>query len=362
MIDYLNELSGGFAALKKVKGYDVVDIANDERADYDAIRKGVGIFPFTFVSFFQVGSDDYEEKLDGLLTKSIQYLNYGQNRTCYILNDQGDIDAMVTVYKNDEDYYLEVFSWDEEKVAQVLADSDVVYEKRDFSCILLEGATTVEFIAEVLDLTVDYFVYQSHQEVDCFGQDIIVARTGYTGEYGYKLIGRSDVIKDIWSHILPAHKDKISGYTAFSLCQYEIKQPTWELPYLEINKNIFEIDYQWLVDFKKDIDYVGKEALYSDRSQSVSSGTIGALGDKALEVGTAVLLEGERIGEVIDSKFSYGLDTYIHILLVNKEYAQANIPLQTEAGDEIATTSAPYVLPASWTAAKSDSDAEQDSI
>jgi glycine cleavage system aminomethyltransferase T len=350
MLNYVGSLRAGFAETKEVRGSQVVTIANDADADYQKIRESVGIFPLTFASYYQVMGDEAEEVLDRLLTKSIQYLNYGQNGMCYFLDDAGEVLALVTVYKNDDNFLIETFDWDASRVEQSLSDSGARFEKLDQSCILLEGVSSADFMLAELGLAVDYFVYQSHQELDCFDQSVLVARTGYTGEYGYKLIGSAETVKRIWARILPEHKDKMTGYAAFELCQYEIKQPFWELPYLSLSKNVFEIDYHWLVDFKKDIDYIGKDALYNEQAPRLAKKLIGALSDKEATLGATVILKDEPIGEIADCKYSGSLGKYLSMLFVEKEFAHANIPLTTSDGLELMTASAPYVLPSSWSA------------
>lgn len=352
MLTHINSLFGGFGEIIDVKGNEVVAVANDEKADYVNIREDVGIFPMTFTSYFKIVGDEAEEILDGLLTKSVQYLNYGQNRLCYFLKENGDIAAFVTLYKNDESFIIETFNWDVQAVETILSKNSLSYDRLNYGCILLEGLKTVEFMTESMDLTVDYFVYQSHQDLDVFGKDVMVARTGYTGEFGYKIIGDTDAVKAIWENILPAHKSKIVGYKAFKMCHYEIKQPFWELPYLALSPNAFEVDYHWLVDFKKDIDYVGKDALLNIKFAEAAKRIIGALSDEAPAVGDDVLLEGEVIGKVVDSRLAYGLNKYLTMVFVEKEYAHANIQLDTAGGQRLATVSAPYIFPASWSAGR----------
>lgn len=350
MLTQINNLFGGFAELKEVKGNQVVTVANDKHADYDNIRQDVGVLPMTFTTYYKIIGDEAEEILDNLLTKSVQYLNYGQNRLCCFLKENGEVAAFVTIYKNDESFIIEAFSWDTQAVETILHKNSLSFDKLNYSCILLEGLKTVDFMAEAMDLTVDYFVYQSHQELECFGKEIIIARTGYTGEFGYKLIGDTTDILAIWENLLPGYKDKVVGYDAFKMCHFEIKQPHWELPYLALSSNAFEVDYHWLVDFKKDTDYIGKDALLSTKFAEASKRIVGGLSDAESPVGDDVMLEGEVIGKVVDSRLSYGLGKFITMVLVDKDYAHTNINLETTSGQKFTTVSAPYIFPASWTA------------
>ena len=360
MLTELNGLFGGFNETKEIKGNLIVTVANERREDYRCIREDVGIFPMSFTSYYKISGDEGEEVLDYLTTKSVEYLNYGQNRLCYLLKESGEVAAFVTLYKEDESFMLETFNWNSQEVEKILGNSNLSFEKLDFTCILLEGLKTVEFMTDAMDLVVDYFVYQSHHELDCFGQEIMVARTGYTGEFGYKLIGETSSIMKIWKNLLPEHKDKVVGYDAFEMCQYEIKQPFWELPYLSISSNPFEVDYHWLVDFKKDTDYAGKEVLLGTKFAEVSKKIVGALSQGESLIGDEVILEGEVVGKVIDCRLSYGLDQYITMLFVDKEVAHSNIHLETAKGEKLLTLSAPYIFPKSWTAGRLDLEIEME--
>jgi glycine cleavage system aminomethyltransferase T len=348
MLAYVNGLFGGFAEVKEVMGCEVAAVAADRMSEYRNIREDVGILPMTFTVYFKIIGDEAEEHLDYLLTKSVPYLNYGQNRLCYFLDEAGEIKALVTLYKNDDHFIVEAFKWNEQAVAEALRHKGVSFEMLDFSCILLEGYKAADFISQELELSVDYFVYQSHQELEVFDQNILVARIGYTGEFGYKLIGASGALKRIWHRILPAHKDKISGFEAYKMCQYEIKQPFWDLPYLTLSKNIFETDYHWFVDFKKDVDYSGKDALYNDKIVSLKQRLIGALSDIQAQVDSDVLLENNVVGKVADSRYSYGLKKFITMIMMDDKYAQAKVPVRTADGISMVTASAPYIYPASW--------------
>jgi len=352
MIDHINTLFGVFSETKQVNGNTVVAVANDRQADYKNIRESVGIFPLTFTTYYEIDDEEAEEKLDYLLTKSVQYLNYGQSKLCYFLNDAGEVEAFVTLYKKYENFLVEVFNWNTQAVEQIFDSNGIKAKKLDFSCILFEGLEAVSFLTDVMHLDVEHFVYQGHQDMECFEREIMVARTGYTGEFGYKLIGLMDHIKLIWNEILPENKSKVVGYDAYEMCQYEVKQPFWELPYLSISSNVFEVDYHWLVDFKKDIDYVGKDSLYSIKSENVKKRLIGAVGSSECEIGSDVSLEGTVIGKVVESRFSFGLSKYITMVFIEEKYAQTNVPLTAGGQTELITSSAPYVYPKSWSAGR----------
>jgi aminomethyltransferase len=351
MIELFNEKYPGKLSCKFVKGIEVIADFSGLNSDYNKIRNDVGLLPLTFTDYFKIPGDAGEELIDVLFTKSIEFLNYNQNRLGYFLNDSGEPTAMVTVYKNEDHLLVETFSWDTDNVKKLFELYQVEYQLLDLSGILLEGPKATDFMVNQLNLEVDYFVYQSHQEIEYSGQSILVARAGYCGEYGYKIIGGFDVINVMLLDMLHKYPEKFAGYDAFKLCQYEIKQPFWELPYLEVSSNIFETDYQWLIDFKKDIEFKGKNTLCQEKFANAKRWIIGAICDEQASAGDSVNLGDKKIGIVIECEYSLSLKRYITMLFLDKEYAHANLSLTTGSNIHMKTASAPYVLPTSWNVA-----------
>lgn len=338
-------------SIEQMQGYDVIRSMGNDTSEYETIRNSVGIFPMSVVKYIRVTGDEAEEALDQLVSKSVTYLNSGNNKMCYFLDQDGNIKAMVTIYKNDEDILIETFSWQYDEVMNLLQECNP--EAVDYSCILFEGPKVMQFFEDVFDTSVDYFIFQTHNEVEYNDDTFIVARTGYTGEYGYKMLGKTEAINNVMQTLVNEHSELLVGYNALKLTMYELKQESWELPYLNFSNNMFELDYQWLVDFKKESDYTGKESLFNKLSKEVTKNVVGAECEQDVKVGSNVSFEGNVVGQVIESAYAPGLGKYIVMLMLDKNYAQSNIEMQTEECS-LKTISAPYVVPSSWKIGRDD--------
>ena len=333
-----------------INGTEVIEGTSND--GYACIRGQVGYTPFTFVKYIKL-SEDCGETLDGLVTKNITFMNDGQNLSCYFLTDEGNIDCYVSVYKNEDEIVLEVYDWDYSKVKEILSDAGCDFTEVDLYCILMEGPESKQLLLDLFDVDIDYVSFQNHEYFDCAGDDILIARTGYTGEFGYKMLGNKQQIENVLNKLAEAKKDNLVGVKALKQCMMEVKQPDFALSYTKFSSNIFEIDYQWIVDFKKDTDYKGKEALYKKVAASISKNTICALSKVNLEVGAEVKVDEDVIGQVIDCQYSKKLDKYIVALLIDKKYAQVGFEYSVN-GESVNTVSAPYIVPKSWTVGKEE--------
>lgn len=348
--------------VKKIFGDDICKTAMVNNSDvlmstgndeYLCIRDGIGYTPLSFFKYLSVAEEN-DEILDTLISRNILFLNYGETKSGYILTEDGNVDAFISIYKNEKEFFIEVAEWDYDKVKTLLEDSGCQVNETELSCLLIEGPGSMKLFDEVFDIALEYMSYQNHEYFDYNGNDILIARTGYTGEFGYKVIAGQKEMEEVLTKLFQEKKDCLVGLDALKTCMLEVKQPDFLLSYLEYSKNIFEVDYQWLIDFKKDSDYRGKDALYQEVAAGVTKNTIGAACDAEVNIGDEVSFEDKVIGNVIDCRYSGKLGSYIAILLVEKAFAQSGVDFKVN-DTNLHTISAPYIVPKSWTADKEES-------
>lgn len=331
---------------------DVEVIAQTNNNGYSCIRENVGYTALSFFKYLKI-SEDFSETLDSLVTKNVVFMNDGQNMCAYILTEEGQINSCVSIYKNEDHFIMEIYSWDYEKVKEVLKEAECELTEIDLNCVLIEGPNSRQILLDVFDVDLEYISYQNHEYFDCNGDELLIARTGYTGEFGYKVLGNKQQVENFLKKLAEEKVDCFGGLDAIKQCMVEVKQPDFELSYTKFSSNVFELDYQWFIDFKKDSDYLGKNALYEKVASVIKKNTICALCNTSVKVGQAVHTGGEVIGQVIDCQYSKTLGKYIVVLFIDKKYAQSGFEYSVN-GEAVNTVSAPYILPKSWTVGKED--------
>lgn len=331
---------------------DTEVITETKNDGYLCIRKQAGYIPITFYKYIKI-SDDYIKTIDSLVTKNVVFMNDGQNMSAYILTDDGTIDCYISIYKNEGSILLEIYNWDYDKVKKILNNAECELLDVDLNCILVEGPESKQLLLDLLDVDIDYLSYQNHEYFDCNGMEIFIARTGYTGEFGYKILGNKQHIRNVLRKFADAKAGAFLGINVIKQCMIEVKQPDFQLSYTKFSQNIFELDYQWFVDFKKDTDFRGKEALYGKIAAGITKNTICALSNIRLEISAEVKDGNDVIGTLIDCQYSKVLNKYIVALLIEKKYAQAGFEYSVQ-GEFVSTVSAPYIVPRSWIIGKED--------
>jgi aminomethyltransferase len=96
--------------------------------------------------------------------------------------------------------------------------------------------------------------------------DLLISRTGYTGELGYELYISSEKINGLWQHLLSFEEVKPAGLGARDLLRLEVGLP---LSGSDINETItpLEAGFGNFINFDK--DFKGKKALLKQKENGV---------------------------------------------------------------------------------------------
>lgn len=266
---------------------------------------------------------------------------------CFILTEAGDLQADVIYYKLDSSYLL--FSEANLMDALVTLDDVVVENKTDeWTLLQIEGKESSELAQECYEYDISTLNYKDVIKVVFNNNDFWLSRFGYTGEFGYQFIIKS---QDANSFIREKFIDKgiveygesIEKYTKF-----EVGHPIEEL-YRTSEYNIHELGFTWNVDFTK-LDFKGKDALLRKVKESRFS-HIGFYSQEMQVSGTEVLFEDQVVGKinlVFEALENSNNKKCIGSLMIDSEYAYSGISFATKNGGILYTMANPYVIPESW--------------
>lgn len=154
----------------------------------------------------------------------------------------------------------------------------------DVSPIQIQGPKSKEVVRALFGERVDDLAYYHFFETKLDGIPLVVTRTGWTGEVGYELYLRDGSRGvDLWDRVLAAGKPHHIRPTGPSdIRRIEAGMLNHGIDMTQ-DDNPYQVGLGWLVDTKKEADFVGKEAL----------ATIHAAGVRRKLVG--IEIEGDRI-------------------------------------------------------------------
>ena len=160
--------------------------------------------------------------------------------------------------------------------------------------------------------------------------DVIVSRTGYTGEDGFEIYAAHDYIRQCWDKLIAAGV-QACGLGCRDTLRFEVGLPLYGD---ELSADITPImaGLGMFVKLDKE-EFIGKEALARQKAEGPVKKLVGIeLSDKAIpRHGYTVLnMNGEAIGEVTTGYHTLSTDKSVCMALVDAKYAALGTDLQIQ--------------------------------
>ncbi|RMH79911.1 MAG: glycine cleavage system aminomethyltransferase GcvT [Acidobacteria bacterium] len=273
-----------------------------------SVRSSCGIFDLCHMGRILV--KDGEEKLQWLTSRSIRNLPVGRVQYNLLLNERGGVKDDITLYKLSEgEFLLCVNAVNREKVLLWLSEHGL--EVRDLSHnyvqIALQGPKArerMERFFSVGDLKYYHFAVF---------KDVIVSRTGYTGEDGFEVYAPKDVGLELFKELVEVCAP--CGLGARDVLRIEAGMPLYGH---ELSEEITPIEagLDRYVSLNK--DFIGKEALLNKEVKRRLYG-LELLVRGVPREGYKIVLGDRHVGYVSSGTFSPTLKRGIALCFVDRE-------------------------------------------
>lgn len=296
--------------------------------EHTAVREAVGIFDVSHLGKASVKGPGALDFLNSALTNDLNRIGDGQAQYTMICNSAGGvIDDLIVYRKSPEDFFLVPNASNTTDVVaalQALADPtiEIVNLHEDFGVIAVQGPKSIEVLRSLgVETELDYM---SFTYVEIAGANVILCRTGYTGESGFEIIPTWDESLKVWDAIIEAMKGfngVVCGLGARDTLRTEMGYPLHghELS-LEITP--VQASANWAVGWNKDF-FTGSDVLRLERSEGVSRKLQG-LKCLARGIPRAHMIvkatDGTHVGEVTSGTFSPTLKEGIALALIAPQY------------------------------------------
>ena len=307
-------------------------------SEHEAVRTAAGLFDVSHMGEITVKGEDAEKFIQFIVTNDISVLTDNQiayTTMCY--PDGGVVDDLLVYKYNNTDYLLVVnasntdkdFEWIEN---HVFGNVDVKNASSDYAQLALQGPDAQNVLQKLTtdDLNEIKF-YHFKDNVNVGGINVLVSRTGYTGEDGFELYVQSSYGARLWDLILEAGKDEKlipAGLGARDTLRFEAALPLYGQ---EIDKDItpLEAGLGFFVKLAKE-DFIGKDFLSRQKLEGVKRKVIGfEMIDRGIPRSHyEVYAEGKKIGYVTTGSFSPTLKKNIGLALIEAEYSKEGTEIE----------------------------------
>lgn len=321
-------------------GWDMPLKYSNDVAEHEAVRTRAGIFDLSHMGEFRVTGPDAGAFLDYALVSNMSVLKVGKAKYSILVNDKGGvIDDLITYRLGDEEFMVVPnaanIDTDYAAMSERLGDFNVefVNESDQTSLIAVQGPRAEEILLAAGasdENAVRELKYYASVPLTIAGVDVLLARTGYTGEDGFELFVPNEHAVELWDKLAAAGEP--FGLTPAGLASRDSLRLEAGMPLygheLGLDITPFESGLGRLVEIaleKKASDFVGREAL-SELAKSESKRILVGLKAQAKRPARAgsklVDSEGNEIGEVTSGIPSPTLGFPIAMALVNREFSE----------------------------------------
>jgi len=326
---------------------------SSELAEHHAVRKSAGLFDLSHMGEVWVTGPDAAAFLDYALVGKISAMAEGKAKYSLICQEDGGIIDDLITYRRGADKFLVVpNAGNATVVAAALferaAGFDVVVEdaSAETSLIAVQGpraeAILLRLVPAEQHALVTELKYYAAVEVpftfDGGTQDLLLARTGYTGEDGFEIFVPNDSAAALWQAIADVAEEgelTPAGLASRDSLRLEAGMPLYGNE-LSREGNPFAAGLGPVVALSKEGDFVGKDALAALKADGAGSTSgrkllgLKGLGRRAGRGHYPVLKDGAVVGEVTSGQPSPTLGYPVALAYVDVEHAEIGTALDID--------------------------------
>ncbi|MEN9933451.1 MAG: hypothetical protein RLZZ387_30 [Chloroflexota bacterium] len=262
-------------------------------------RSNVGVQDLSSMGEVDIKGPGAERLLSHLLVNEVRDMLPGHVRYSSMCNHEGGVVDDITLYKfHDEHFMLVTSSAPRKKTARWLsehaagASTYVTDISAAIALPVVQGPRSrelLEALVEGVDFgALKYFRFAPGRIGDT---ELLVSRTGYTGELGYELYTPAEEAPLVWDQILQA--GRAFGLMPYgSVTMHSLRLEKALVLYgvdVDESRTPFEVGLDRWVRFEKR-DFIGREALLRTRERGLDERLVGLTieGDLAASAGAAV--------------------------------------------------------------------------
>lgn len=302
--------------------------------EHHAVRKDCGVFDVSHMGEVRITGPDAERYVQHIFTNDIAGAPVGQIYYGMMLYPNGGTVDDLLVYKMGEnDFFLVINAANIDKDVEWMKqhttgfDIKLDHQSDQYGQLAVQGPQTETVVEEVLGIPCSELKFYTTKVVG----DLIVSRTGYTGEDGFEIYGSHQFTQQAWDKLIQSGRCKPCGLGCRDTLRFEVGLPLYGD---ELSADISPVMAGLSMFCKLDKpEFIGKEALAEQKANGVEQKLVGIeLTDKAIpRHGYPVLnAEGEQVGEVTTGYHCLSVDKSVCMALVKTDYAKLDTPLSIQ--------------------------------
>lgn len=320
------------ALISPFGGFDMPIQYSNIIDEHQAVRQHCGVFDVSHMGEVLVTGKDAERYVNHIFTNDVRGIPHGKilyGMMCY--EDGGVVDDLLVYKVADDRFFLVINASNIDKdwawIQQQADGFEVTLEHQSdqYGELAIQGPEAEQVMEQILGIACKELAFYTFKIIG----DVIVSRTGYTGEDGFEVYASADNINEYWDKLMAAGI-KPCGLGCRDTLRFEVGLPLYGD---ELSETITPIMAGLGIFVKLDKEeFIGKEALAKQKAEGAPRKLVGIeLHDKAIpRHGYSVLKDGNVIGEVTTGYHTISTDKSVCMALIDSQYAALDTPVEIQ--------------------------------
>jgi glycine cleavage system T protein len=303
-------------------GYDMPIQYDGIVKEHFYTRESASLFDTCHMGEFRIEGKNACADLDHVLSCKVSAIKQGQCKYGFICNPQGGvIDDQVIYRLSDNAFFMVInastqdndFNWIKSNIS---SNTKAVNISAETAKIDIQGPKCAKIVKKLLEKPIDGLTYYGFMHNAYMGKELLISRTGYTGEIGFELYCDEHRALKFWNDCMELGA-KPAGLGARDTLRLEMGYPLYGHELSE-NRNAAESGFARAIAIDK--EFLGSKAVCN--AANITHMLSGIMLDdrRAARNNDTVVDENDNeIGLVTSGSFSPSLERAIALAYVRKD-------------------------------------------
>ncbi len=312
---YSRHVAAG-ARLVEFAGYALPIFYDGIVAEHRLVRRAAGLFDVSHMGEFFLSGSGALATIDRLLTNNVATLQVGGVRLSFMCYETGGVVDDLLVYRLPDKYMLVVNGANRHKdrdwVKQHLAPGTEFRDASDETALIaIQGPVSERIISSITNGDIAGMGFYRSGRCVVAGNDVLVSRTGYTGEDGFEVYCGPDEAPLIWDALLEAGEAcgaRPVGLGARDTLRLEMGYCLYGND-IDEKRTPVEAGLMWITKLDKG-DFIGRDAIAKVEEEGPAQRLVGfEFRGRGVPRQHQKMFVGDReVGEVTSGTFSPSLE------------------------------------------------------
>ncbi|MDD4201871.1 MAG: glycine cleavage system aminomethyltransferase GcvT [Candidatus Omnitrophica bacterium] len=293
--------------------------------EHNWTRENCSIFDICHMGEFMIYGDPVQTGIDNILTQDFKNADDNTCHYGFMLNKNAGIIDDVIIYKIEKDKFMLVVNAattvkDEQNLMDNLHSGAIIENISEKTAkIDVQGPMSADVVEQLAGAGIRDLKYYRFGFYNVLGENVIISRTGYTGELGFEIYIKTEKAVELWQTLLKDTRVKPAGLGARDTLRLEMSYPLYGHE-LDDQTTPYEAGLDRFVDMDK--DFIGKSKLQENTKKKLCCFVTDSR--RSPRHGHKIFKNNKQIGFVTSGSFSPSIGFAIGMGYVEKKEDEIN--------------------------------------